>query len=318
MKKILLLPLVLFATFAMAQSSDTKSDKEIVVKNSKLCLKQDLTRGGAINYISLADRDRNIVNIHDEGRYIQQSYYAGNAVDRRSDGQSDFWTPWCWNPIQVGDYATNRARILEHWSKGRTSYVKCVPMLWDMDNSPAEATMEQWVELKGNVIKVRNRLTCHRTDNVYGEGVPMPQEIPAVYLISSLKHLFSYFGDKPFAGEPITATKVVQIIVGDPEHPWGHYEDISEKWMAFVDDSLWGCAVYTPSATVFTAGRYDAVFDGESKDDGTVYIAPNRIEKLMKDSVMDSEYYLVVGTLEQMRKEIYKINKRLSRVAPKR
>ena len=49
MKKILLLPLVLFAAFAMAQSSDTKSDKEIVVKNSKLCLKQDLTRGGAIN-----------------------------------------------------------------------------------------------------------------------------------------------------------------------------------------------------------------------------------------------------------------------------
>ena len=33
----------------------------------------------------------------------------------------------------------------------------------------------------------------------------------------------------------------------------------------------------------------------------------------MKDSVMDSEYYLVVGTLEQMRKEIYKINKKLSK-----
>ena len=119
MKKFFLLSLMLLlVTLSVAQPSDTKSDREIVVKNSKLCLKQDLTRGGAINYISLADRDRNIVNIHDEGRYIQQSYYAGNSVDRRSDGQSDFWTPWCWNPIQVGDYAANRAEILEHWSKG--------------------------------------------------------------------------------------------------------------------------------------------------------------------------------------------------------
>ena len=45
----------------------------------------------------------------------------------------------------------------------------------------------------------------------------------------------------------------------------------------------------------------------------TVYIAPNRIEKLMKDSVMESEYYLIIGTLEQMRKEIYKIKNKTDR-----
>lgn len=315
MKKILFITFALFAftSLASAQTSNTKSDKEIVIKNSKICLKQDLTRGGAINYISLADRDRNIVNIHDEGRYIQQSYYAGNSVDRRADGQAELWSPWCWNPIQVGNYAAQRAKILEYTNKGKTSYVKCIPMLWDMNNHPAEAIMEQWVELKGNVIKVHSVLTCHRTDDIYGEGIPMPQEIPAVYLISSLKHLFSYFGDEPFTNKPIDATKVVQIIVGDPEHPWGHYENISEKWMAFVDDSLWGCAVYSPSATVFTAGRYDADFHGESNDDGTVYIAPNRTEKLMKDSVMESEYYLIIGTLEQIRKEIYKIKNKTDR-----
>ena len=310
----ILISLIMLALSAVAQQTKTdKAAKNLTLRNSKICVKQDLTRGGAINYISLADKDRNIVNIHDEGRYIQQSYYAGNSVNRQNEGQSPTWSPWCWNPIQVGDYAANRAEILKHQSKGKSSYVKCIPMLWDMDNSPAEATMEQWVELKGNVIKVHNRLTCFRSDNVYGEGVPMPQEIPAVYLISSLKHLFSYFGDRPFTGEPINATKVVQIIVGNPERPWGHYENITEKWMAFVDDSLWGCAVYTPSATVFTAGRYDATFDGECDDDGTVYIAPNRTEKLMKNSVMDSEYYLVVGSLEQIRKEIYKIHKRLNK-----
>lgn len=34
----------------------------------------DLSRGGAINYISKSGSTRNIVNIHDEGSYIQQSY----------------------------------------------------------------------------------------------------------------------------------------------------------------------------------------------------------------------------------------------------
>ena len=34
----------------------------------------DLTRGGAINYLSRSGDKRNLVNIHDEGRYIQQSY----------------------------------------------------------------------------------------------------------------------------------------------------------------------------------------------------------------------------------------------------
>jgi len=36
--------------------------------NDTLHLKQDLVRGGAISYLSLSGSDRNLVNIHDEGR----------------------------------------------------------------------------------------------------------------------------------------------------------------------------------------------------------------------------------------------------------
>lgn len=315
MKRASLSPLVILlsAIFIMAPKSYSQSNNEITIGNSKICLKQDLTRGGAINYIARADQDRNMVNIHDEGRYIQQSYYAGKTVNRQDEGQSPTWSPWAWNPIQVGDYARNRAKILDSQHSRNSSYVKCIPMQWDMNNHPAEAIMEQWTSIKGCVIHVKNRLTCQRTDTLYGEGIKCSQEIPAVYLISALKNLHSYFGPTPFEGMPTEQTEVKQIIIGDPEHFWGRYPTVTEQWMAFTDDNDWGVAVYSPSATSFLAGRFDDDVNGDANSAATSYIAPIRSQILMKDSIVEYEYYLVVGTLEQMRKEIYKINKRLSK-----
>ncbi len=129
------------------------------LNNDTLRVKLDLTRGGAINYISTSGTTRNLVNIHDEGRYVQQSYYAGQTLNRQADGQNPNWSPWSWNPIQVGDSYNNRAEILEQRIEGNTMYTKCIPMLWDMNNEPAEAEMEQWTTLMGNVIKVHNKIT---------------------------------------------------------------------------------------------------------------------------------------------------------------
>jgi hypothetical protein len=50
-------------------------EEELTIDNGILTLKLDLTRGGAISYISVSGSERNLVNIADEGRYIQQSYY---------------------------------------------------------------------------------------------------------------------------------------------------------------------------------------------------------------------------------------------------
>jgi hypothetical protein len=173
--------------------------------------------------------------------------------------------------------------------------------------------MEQWTSIKGNVVHVRNRLTCNRTDDLYGEGVVCSQEIPAVYVISALKNLYSYFGDKPFSHQPIKSTEVKQLIMNDPEHFWGLYRNASEQWMAFVDDSLYGCAVYSPTATEFLAGRYDSFLEGDEHHVASSYIAPLRYEALMKNSVVEYEYYLIIGTLEQIRKEIYKIKNKTDR-----
>jgi hypothetical protein len=280
------------------------------LENNFVSVGVDLSRGGAINCITLKNRwgETNIVNIRDEGRYIQQSYYAGVALDRTADGQSPDWSPWSWNPIQVGDAFNNRAEILESSLFKGEIYVKCIPMLWDMNNEPAEAIMEQWMELNDHVIKVRCRLTCNRTDDIYGEGIENSQEVPAVYPVSYLSRLVSYRGSAPFTGEPVEELEVINLASGF----WGVYPDeITEHWMAFVDEDGYGLAVYNNATINFIAGR-----SGEpgqwSREGGTSYIAPLTRVALNKTSVYEYSYYLIVGHLDAIRADIYEIHDSLN------
>lgn len=273
------------------------------IDNGTLNLKLDLTRGGAISYLSLSGKDRSIVNIYDEGRYIQQSYYAGKSVNRLADGQSPSWSPWSWNPIQVGDAFRNRAEILDFQKSENEMYVKCIPMQWDMNNKPAEAEMEQWTTLDDNVLKVKNRLTCHRTDTIYGEGVLNDQELPAVYPISALSNLYAYLGETPFADSTISQLEVINLSSGF----WGRYDSVSECWMAFVDDSNWGMAVYNPQSERFLAGMSGAP-GAEADEAPTSYIAPVKKETLNRNSVYEYEYYIVVGSLKDIRSKIYELH----------
>ena len=192
---------------------------EIIADNRILKVKLDLTRGGAISYISLSGSSRNLVNIYDEGRYIQQSYYAGKSIDRRAEGQSPKWSPWCWNPVQVGDEFHNRAKILSYKQAGDTLWVKCIPMLWDMNNKPAAAEMEQETILSGNVLHVYCKLSCHMIDTIYDAGNSVDQELPAIYPISSLQNLFAYLGKNPFTNDTVSNPPVVFLSSGF----WGRY-----------------------------------------------------------------------------------------------
>jgi hypothetical protein len=295
----LLFLILISITLIDAQPSEISAD------NGTLKVKFDLTRGGVISYISLSGRQRNLVNVWDEGRYIQQSYYAGKAVDRKVEGQSPKWSPWPWNPIQVGDYYRNRAQILDYKQKDDTLYVKCIPMLWDMNNKPAEAELEQQTILIGNILKVHCKLTCHRTDSIYSEGDLDNQELPAVYPISSLSNLYCYLGKKPFTNDTISNLSVHNLKNGN----WGYYSDVMEHWMAFVDSTNWGMGVYNPRCTDFAAGMY-SMPGKESKDDPTSYIAPLKKEVLNKNSVYEYDYYIIIGSLQEIREKVYKLNKK--------
>ncbi|MDB4584847.1 hypothetical protein N9164_16985 [Draconibacterium sp.] len=302
-KLIIILP-ILIACFNHAETIDNgKKDNEAYIDNGILTLKLDLSRGGAICWLSLSGTKRNVVNIADEGRYIQQSYYAGKRLDRKADGQSPSWSPWNWNPIQVGDAFRNRAEILDFKQEENSMYIKCIPMQWDMNNRPAEAEMEQWTTLDGALLKVRNRLTCFRTDQIYGDSILCDQELPAVYPISALKKLYTYIGDKPFSNDSLANPDVVNLSSGF----WGRYQNISEHWMAFVDENNWGMGIYNSRCDNFLAGMSGSP-GKESRDGSTSYIAPIKKEILVKNCTYEYEYYIIVGTIDEIRNKVYKLN----------
>lgn len=276
---------------------------EITADNGIIRVRLDLTRGGAISYISLSGNDRNLINIHDEGRYIQQSYYAGKSLDRKHEGQSPGWSPWPWNPIQVGDTFGNRAKIIDHRQYGDTLYVKCTPMQWDMNNKPAEAVMEQWTILRGNVLEVHNKITCFRTDTIYGDGFIRDQELPAVYPISSLKNLYCYMGKRPFSHDSLSLLPVVKLSSGF----WGRYDNVSEHWMAFVDNNEFGIGVYNPQCHRFLAGLSGDAGE-EATDASTCYIAPVSKVALSKNAVFSYNYFIILGAIDDIRKQIYELH----------
>ena len=311
--KLLFLPsvffvIILFSNSACSNSTDDESsglesNNMEIIDNGSIKLKVDLSRGGAICYLSLSENDRNLVNIYDEGRYIQQSYYSGKPLDRISEGQSPDWSPWPWNPIQVGDVYRNRAEILDHWKNGDTLYVKAIPMLWDMNNKPAEAIMEQWTILHGNVLEVHNRLSCSRTDTIYGDDILRDQELPAVYPISALENLYAYTGSLPYTNDTISNIPIVNLSSGF----WGIYNNVSEHWMAFVDNDMHGIGVYNAQCTYFLAGMSGNP-GHEALDASTSYIAPVKKEILNNNSVYDYTYFIIVGNLDNISAKVYELH----------
>lgn len=77
--------------------------------------------------------------------------------------------------------------------------------------------------------------------------------------------------------------------------------------MAFTNDSLWGMAVYNPRCDRFLAGMSGAP-GKEASDGSTSYIAPVKKETLYKNCVYEYEYCIIVGTLSQIRAQVYDLN----------
>jgi len=254
--------------------------------------------GGAITYLSLSGESRNLVNNHDRGRQIQQSYYAGEPLNRTHEGQRKNWSPWPWNPIQAGDTYGNSAKVEKVSNDGETLYVKTLPLLWDMNNEPAECYFETWIRLIRNTVHVRNKLTSNRTDTRWGVQL-RDQELPAVYTIGDLSRLVTYEGLRPFTHEGVKDIRNN----GPPWATWGQ-DQPTEKWAALVNGDLWGVGVYNKDTEFFTGGHHGTPGGGEF-DSSTGYVSPLRKVALKTRDSLAYEYHLIVGTVDEIRAFAY-------------
>jgi hypothetical protein len=269
-------------------ASLARAERMSFLDNGTVRIGVDLEIGGTITFLARSHGGENLINSHDLGRQVQQSYYSGpSPFGKPHPG----WKNWSWNPIGSGDAYGHPARVVEHKNDATALYVKTIPMQWALNNVPGECTFETWITLERNAARVRNQLVNHRSDHT--QYPAHDQELPAVYTIGKLHRLFSYTGNRPFEKEPL-----IQIRNSGP--PWSYWH-ATENWAALVNDREWGLGVIHPRAYSFVGGFHGKPNSGGPGDDPTGYIAPLRKEILDHNIVYKYQYLLVLGSLEEIR-----------------
>lgn len=273
------------------------------IENKIIKVGIDLNLGGAITYLSELNKE-NLINNWDWGRQVQMSFYSG-PVPFEPDGKkaNKAWTFIGWNPIQSGDVAGNRSKVLEYKNTGKELYVKCIPMHWPLDNVPGECTYECWIKLEDNTVKVRSRIVNNRPDTT--QYAAREQELPAVYTNAPYHRLVSYRGNKPYSQDTISEIKNHNF-PKDPSIRWASWQ-ATESWAANVNENNYGLGIWNGGVQRFKGGYYgDSAFKGGSKNIPTAYIAPNSIDVLDYNITYDYNYVLIAGDLDQVRNYAYK------------
>ncbi|MCF8104305.1 MAG: hypothetical protein K9K64_02370 [Desulfohalobiaceae bacterium] len=300
----------LLPTLAAAKQQSKAIPERIALDNGVIELHLGTGKhGGSLTYLGRSGTDKNLINNHDLGRQIQQSYYAGPNTRRLTQGQHPSWSPWPWNPTQSGDAYGHPSRVLKADKDRHQAYVKTRPNLWDMDNEPCACTMETWVELQGKAAVVRNRLQIQE-DVPAWQSQPRHQEMPAVYTIASLSRIMTYVGDAPWTRAPLTRI-VKKPIPGRENFPWNYWPSeqypgpATEMWAAAVNEAGFGLGVFMAEAELFIGGTVGRPGQQSPRASATTYIAPLQTMTLEPGDEVEYTYVLILGDLDEIRSAVY-------------
>lgn len=276
----------------LSQQPERPPSELLFLENDHLKIGIDKAMGASISWLSWKGHPTNVVNIHDPGRLIQQSYYAGKSLDRREDGQHPSWSPWTWNPIQGGGVGS-WAKVVRFDKQDGTLHSETIPKLWDMPNEQAEAVMHQWTSFEpgqASAVMVRNRIVCKRSpDDRWGPPVKRHQEVPAFYFIRSFRHFRSYLGGGEWRDEH-----------QEPGPPWGKANP-PRKAMACFNDEGQGIAVFSPgSQRIWNFGPHGKGISTDPEGGPCVHIAPLVTVALGPTSSMEYRYWILVGSASEL------------------
>jgi hypothetical protein len=257
----------------------------------------DRAKGASITWLSWKGHPKNVVNLADPGRLIQQSYYAGHRLDRRAEGQHEAWSPWSWNPIQGGGVGS-WAKVSQFKKEGeRMLFGETIPKLWDMKNEDAKAVMRQWTGFEEgleNVVAVRCEFVAKRNPgDRWGPVKPSPQEIPACYFTRKFEVFETYLGDGKWRRESQS-----------PGPPWGNSSDVPGKAMACFTKDGQGVAIYAPSAKSWNFGPHGGGLSDDPLAGPCCHIAPVDRILLGPRSTLRYRYWLVVGAKKEIVKSL--------------
>ena len=283
------------------------------IDNGRFKLGVDMGWGGTINYIEdLTHKEAgltNLVNKHDTGRLIQQSYYGTGAIEGVFEwGSFNGSDRWPYNPVQGGDRGNVSSRLIDVQVGENYVYIKSQPMDWGKVDYITPSYMENKYILEEDYIRVDNRFV----DFSGWEHPFTGQELPALYTVSYLDTFVWYNGTKPWTGDELSLRDDLNFW-GDAKYAgdcnFKLRQSNNETWCAWVNtDAQFGIGLYVPGVDVLKAGRYE--YNGSKKADGnpTNYVAPINSMQLVTYEALEYSYLITTGTTEYIR-EVFTANK---------
>ena len=280
--------------------------KTFYIDNGRFKLGVDMGWGGTINYLedltAKVDGLTNLVNKHDTGRLIQQSYYGTGAIEGVFEwGSFNGSDKWPYNPVQGGGQKNSASRLVDVHVGENYVYIKAQPMDWGKVGYITPSYMENWYILEEDYIRIDNRFVDFSGwDHPYAG-----QELPALYTVSYLDTFIWYGGIKPWTGDAVSSRDDLNFwgdskYVGDCTFPIR--ENNSETWCAWVNTDIdFGIGLYVPNVDRLKAGRY--VYNGskDATNNATNYVAPYNTMQLVSFVPLEYSYLLTTGSAEEIR-----------------
>lgn len=244
----------------------------------------------------------NLINAHDTGRLVQQSYYGTGSYPYECGMYGE--AVWNYNPVQGGNLYNEASKIVDVKVSENELYIKCRPLDWAkeaVDITPSY--MEAWYTLEDGMM----RATCRFVDFSGYPSVTTTQELPAFYCVEPLNDFVYYQGGEPWS-DSNTKTNLTDLGF------WGTATDqdfiCNENWAAFKgdDDDSFAIGIYCPGQTLFHTGVYYGG-DGSTRcsttspatEDPTSYMGIVDVLHFQSYKPISYCYYIKTGNVDTIR-----------------
>ena len=293
---------VLSLTDFICAVQEVPGDRTAYIENDRYKVGVKLEWGGGLCYF----RDKqntaydNLLNCHDTGRLVQQSFYGPIEIEGYQNG---FFmdNKWRYNPVQGGDQYGNTSKLVALEQTKDMIRVVCRPLDWAQNNMPTQTYYTSIYRLTEYGLEAENTAI----DFLLTPWTPCTQELPAFYTISALRTFTFYDGDDPWTDGKLREEKDLGFWAGKPA--FALKKGNTENWSSWTDENGYGIGLYSPVAKSLLAGRYMYNGTNKAEDDPTNYVAPLAETPLCFDEPFTYSYYLTTGTVNEIRSTFRKL-----------
>ncbi len=299
---------------------------DLTVENDRYKIGVRLSWGGAMTYFEDKmdgdDELANLVNIHDTGRLIQQSFYGtytnnDGYVSVPNGGEGA--TLWPYNPVQGGDrfnQGSDRLIDVEYDEEKDYIYVVCQSLDWAYNKGLTYTYYENtYTIMEGKDEGAADDYVV--VDNVMTDfsGWEHPaggQEIPAVYLVSYFDTLSFYNGIKPWTGDDEGVIYESELKGWSQAGVFPLYKGNTETWSIWINtEDGFGFGTYCPNIQTHIAIRHQYNGSKDPMNNATSYVAPSCSIVMQSYNPIEYSYILATGNPEEIR-AIFEENKDFS------